>query len=226
MPDSPAPNPEAPAKAEGSSTVRTTLITVIGSVVVALITTMGTIWSHGSEIQANAQKIDALKSQADALTKRELPVGTVVASLLTPVEFAKEVGDPASFDVKTSKWTLANGKSVSGTRWAELRADAPVPNLCGMFLRGKNHGKDPNLAEIDLGQPQADSVGQHKHIQRVFDPSAPDLKERVGGGILWNGGYRFTDKVDIYVQGIATDDARPETRPKNVTVNYFIRINN
>jgi hypothetical protein len=204
-----------------NTTVKTALITVIGSIVVALLTTVGTIWSNTGGIRENKAKLDALNVQASAF---RLPIGTVVASLLKPPEFAKEVGDPDTFDVTKSKWTLADGKSVSGTRWAALRANASIPNLCGVFLRGMNNKTRTDVKEVELGDFTPDTVGPHTHNVRYLDPNAPET--RVGASILWDGGKRFTvGPNDAFVQGVVTNEALPETSPKNVTVNYFIKIN-
>src|SRR6202041_1042362 len=133
------------------------------------------------------------------------PLGTVIASLLTPVEFAKEVGDSETFDVKTSKWTLADGKSVSGTYWAKLRGNATVPNLCGVFLRGKNNGKflvgreknqsnkqRDDIEDIELGAYKDDIVGPHRHIVRAFDSKGTVP----GSSIWWDGGKGFVVRAD------------------------------
>jgi hypothetical protein len=211
-----------------NTTVKTTLITVIGSIVVALLTTVATIWSNTGEIRENKTKLEQNKNKLDTLNLQasafKLPVGTVVASMLKPSEFAKEVGDPDTFDLKNSKWTLADGKSVSGTRWAALRSDAAVPNLCGVFLRGKNNGKRTDVKEFELSEFAPDTVGPHEHNVRFYDPGAPE--SRLGASIWWDGGKRFTVGVnEAFVEGIASNEGLPETRPKNVTVNYFIKIN-
>ena len=209
------------------TTVKTTLITVIGSIVVAVITTLGTISTSSTQLRKNSEEIrenkDKLKDIKIEAAAFQLPVGTVVASLLQPAEFAKEVGDPETFDIKGSKWTLADGKSVSGTRWAALRGNAPVPNLCGVFLRGKNNGKRADVKETDLGQFSPDTVGPHEHNVRFYDPSGTG---KGGASIWWDGGKPFKVEKDLdFVQGIVTSDSHPETSPKNVTVNYFLKIN-
>jgi hypothetical protein len=208
------------------TTVKTTLIAVIGSIVVAIITTLGTIWTSSTQLHKNSVEIlenkDKLKGIKIDAAAFKLPVGTVVASLLDPAEFAKEVGDPETFDIKASKWTLADGKSVSGTRWATLRGNAPVPNLCGVFLRGKNNGKRTDVKEIELGQFTPDTVGPHDHNVRFYDPTGTAH----GASILWDGGKGFkVEKNSDFVQGVVTSDSLPETSPKNITVNYFLRIN-
>ena len=118
------------------------IIRLIGAVLVAAITTMGTIYVSRSGIAETKQKVDTLKEQADTLVLSTLPVGSVVPSLLTPGQFAKEAGDPPTFDLKQSKWTLADDKGrVPGTHYAELTGNSPIPDLRGLFLRGKNDGR-------------------------------------------------------------------------------------
>lgn len=98
---------------------------MIGSILVALITTLGTIWTSSTELRKNTAGIRENKDKPEAINVQgsafKLPVGTIIASLLQPSEFAKEVGDPETFDLKSSKWTLADSEPISGTRWAALR---------------------------------------------------------------------------------------------------------
>jgi hypothetical protein len=201
---------------------------VIGSVVVALVTTLGTIYVNSTGIKANTNKLDALKTKiealdakADALKKTNLPIGTVVASLLAQAEFAKESGDPDNFDVTKSKWTLADGKAVSGTGWAALRDNAPVPDLRGVFLRGKKNSSKreemKNVGDFALGEYQADKVGPHQHAIMVSNSNGTP------GAV----GILYSTAPDTYGPDrlVAAWNDGPETLPKNVTVNYYIKIN-
>jgi hypothetical protein len=201
--------------AKPDNSVKTTLITVIGSITVALVTTLGTIYINSTGIKANSEKLEVLDAKAASLQKQNSPVGTIIASLLTPAEFAKETGDPDNFDVIKSNWTLADGKTVSGTRWASLRANAPVPNLCGIFLRGKNNGKREGIEEIPLGDYRADTVGPHNHDLKLSNPTLP------GGGLLWDGGKGHSQGPSDLI----FPSSGAETQPKNVTVNYYVKIN-
>lgn len=210
-----------PAKPDNS--VKTTLITVAGSILVALLTTVGTIATNSGGIKANTEKLDTmskeigvLEAKADALKKQDVPVGTVIASLLNQTEFAQATGDPDDFDVTKSKWTLADGKTVHGTAWAKLRSDGPVPNLCGVFLRGKNNGKREGLEEVSLGDYRPDTVGPHSHELKLSNPQLP------GGGLLWDGGRNHSEEPP---SGLVLSSKGVETQPKNITVNFYIRIN-
>lgn len=213
-----------------SDTVRVALITVVGSVAVALITTLGTITLSSHQIKDNQQnvsdvegKLSALKAEADNLAKPGIPVGTIVASILTPEEFAKAVGDPSNLGLAQSNWTLANGKDVAGTDYVEVAGKSSVPDLQGVFLRGQNNGRFPNVEQIALGEYRQDVVGFHTHNQAVFNPNSPNQKN--DAGIVYDTTHRTTVTPDLLVKPDGTG-LGPETVPKNVTVNYFIRINN
>ena len=94
------------------------IITAASAILVALITTLGTIYSTRSGIAESQHKLQELSTEANKLS---IPVGTIVASVLNPVEFAKSVGDPINFDLTKSKWTLADDKGkIPGTTYAEL----------------------------------------------------------------------------------------------------------
>ena len=224
MPENQPPNAEGPnsIKAVGpensSATIKTTLISVIGPVLVALVTTVGAIIVGSPSIRLNSEKIDNLK-------KPSLPVGTVVASILDPVEFAKAAGDPDNFDLVKSKWKLADGSSVPGTDYAKLRGIKPLPNLCGVFLRGKKNNSAQiemkDVEEIDLGFYRGDKVGPHTHSIMVNNTGA-NVIYNLDPGIDYTIGHH-TFGPDRLVAG--WNDG-PETLPKNVTVNYYIRINN
>jgi len=197
-----------------SNTVKTTLITVVGSIVVAMVTTLGTIYINTTGIRANTAALDTLNAKTDAVKKLGVPVGTIVASSLTPREFAKASGDPDNLEVTKSRWTLADGKSVAGTTYATIRGEIPIPNLCGVFLRGKAN-KRAGIDEIALDEYRPDTVGYHQHSAQVANPGVI-----AGGGIVYGGSTRTEGTTALIAAWPG-----PETVPKNVTVNYYIKIN-
>lgn len=161
---------------------------------------------------------DDIQNQLKILTDRVAAVG--LSSCLGCVE--QSVLTEAQFqNVNGSNWVLCDGRNIVGSKLAQLTGISNAPDLRGEFLRGKNFGKFTDVEEAALGDSKGDTVGPHQHIVRVFDSNAPEA--RVGAGIYWDGGKRFTDETAPLVQGVAA--ANPETRPKNVTVNFFYKIN-
>jgi len=145
-----------------------------------------------------------------------LPVGTIVASMLSPTEFAQEVGDPAVFDARVSRWTLANGRDVSLSKYKTAALSLTVPDLRGMFLRGMNHGRNDGLQDPEsnrlAGSTQRDELKKHSHELAV---GWHGLASGKGTGNLESG------KPPASTQASGGD----ETRPRNVAVHYYVKIN-
>jgi hypothetical protein len=140
------------------------------------------------------------------------PVGMIVSSMLTLAQFQA---------INGSTWVLADGASVVGSSYAAITSNSTVPDLRGMFLRGKNNGRldgqqDPG-GERTIGDLQADDFKSHRHDLIVYDSA--------GSG----NNYPTDYFPNTSVTGVNTTAIQlsggSETRPKNIAVNYFIKIN-
>lgn len=166
-----------------------------------------------------------------------IPIATIVASLLDETEFA---------GVQGPGWVLADGREVTGSAYHKLGKGTNVPDLRGMFLRGKNSGREDELAnpegDLVLGEVQGAQLAQHGHV--VTDPGhrhqAPTTDGTTGtlevpNGVAGAFDYAVGADTNSSVTGVtignsSATSADPtavgdETRPQNVTVNYFIRVN-
>lgn len=149
-----------------------------------------------------------------SLSKRLLlPVGSIIPSMLTEDGFQKIYGDG---------WVLADGRDVQGSKYYQLTDKAKLPDLRGKFLRGKNYNlaKGDGNAEGDLplGYYQRDTIKKHKHKIKIFKSKWTGKRQ------LRIAGVKTTDKKqigEVYLEECGED----ETCPRNITVNYFIRIN-
>lgn len=151
------------------------------------------------------EKIALLSAQK----KYEEPVGTLVLSILNPSQFVGNLQGP---DKK--KWILADGSDVIGSKFASLFS-SKVPDMRGYFLRGMNHngGVDPDIRAI--GVPQLDKIKEHKH--RVSTRTADTGQ---GGSKL-----PYTSGGDSGEWWSETQpDGAHETRPKNMSVYIYIKI--
>ncbi len=170
-----------------------------------------------------------------------VPVGTILA-----------YGGPAASVPEAGGWLLCDGRelavaqfqelhSVLGTGWGGSPGDAlfRIPDLRGRFLRGVTYAGDGDHRDPDrdhrgtsgsggnsgneVGSLQEDGVGPHQHpVSGVADAIGP------GTGAEW---IRFHGTK-------VPDDAAPvlsntwsvqpssgsETRPRNVYVNWIIRV--
>jgi hypothetical protein len=166
---------------------------------------------------------------------RELPVGSVVPSLLAESQFQNEYGDG---------WVLADGRSVEGSRYETITGNKNLPDLRGMFIRGKNNertdGEQNPAGDLLLGAYQSyatalpnkafvtQSAGAHNHstsiIRRGPEGSPASSMHIVPANRQIDPDIRWTTTTaGTHSHTIVGGDA--ETRPRNVTVNFFIRIN-
>jgi len=222
-----------------SDNIKAAVIAAIASIVVAVVGTFTTIWLAGSGLQKLNEDLTTARGEMNTLyAVNNLPVGSVLASLLTPDEFRKAVNDDENWDPQKSRWTLADDKGkIPGTEWAKLTNNSPIPDLRGMFLRGVNHGRNDGNQDSAInrtqGSFQQDSLQNHSH--RVVVPSGFThfvmfIADGRGGPA---GSPRQWDEVDpqrIIKGPVAYDGIEPprvdvETRPKNVAVYYYLKIN-
>jgi hypothetical protein len=139
-----------------------------------------------------------------------VPVGTVIASMLTPTQFSASVPDAAS-------WVLADGRNVAGTAYATATGASTVPDLRGVFLRGKNNGRSDGSQNPDgdlaLGAYQADQFLSHNHSISGF-----------GTVQLHNAGSSYGTYIQSGTRNTDNTGGN-ETRARNVTVNHYIKVN-
>lgn len=155
-----------------------------------------------------------------------LPVGTVIPSMLSEAQFLAQNG--------TGDWYLCDGRVATGTLYASVTSQANVPDFRGVFLRGRNFGRSTatgNAAgDSALGTYQGDEYKSHSHSVEVTNIQIDGARIKEGGseggsgqeqlGRATTGGSR-----DATLTGSALASGGAETRPRNVTVNYFIKVN-
>ena len=141
------------------------------------------------------------------------PVGAVIASLFSEKQFQSQYGEG---------WVTADGRAVEGSRYEKLSGKANIPDLRGVFLRGKNYdrAKDSGNPDGDLtvGTFQADMFQQHTHSfnrGKGREGPLPSVGEDVGIDVGKTLGVDRTKGIRVGF----------ENRPRNVTVIFFVRIN-
>lgn len=157
-------------------------------------------------------------------------VGDVVISMLSEAQFQA---------LRNENWVLMDGRDVSGSKYAQITGETNLPDGRGVFLRGKNNGRvDGNqnpAGELDLGDFQNDAFQGHEHYianttngNAAFDGNGSVNRSYTGSGV-GDSEYRlFTTNAAPATAGITTianGRTSTETRPKNITINYFIKIN-
>ena len=136
-----------------------------------------------------------------------LPVGTIIHSMLSTTQFASEYGD---------NWVLADGRSVTGTRYAAVTGNSTIPDMRSTFLRGKDNSRGLNPdGDLALGTFTSDKLGSHSH------GLAKNLGAAGSSGIIPS----FTSSGTRSTEDVSSNAGSNETAPKSIIVNIFIRIN-
>jgi hypothetical protein len=174
-------------------------------------------------------------------------VGSVQQSLLTESQWATALG------VEATKWVLADGRDVSGSRWATLTGQTRVPDMRGGFLRaaGQNTNASTNWNGGAVGSFHDDTTriprntaftgttnttGSHYHASGVpgYDDSRGYIYGRlpITAGVPQASNYfgtaqitplTSTDGDHTHTVTVAGGDV--ETAPSHFSLNTFIKIN-
>ncbi len=172
----------------------------------------------------------------------QLPVGTIIASVLEPAVFLT--------DACKKKWHLADDSAIPiGSEYEKIVSNAKIkskhrlPDLRGVFLRGLNVGRNDGREDRDgekrlAGHYQPHSTalptnlftgitnvaGQHEHSYN----KASDYNSGAGNHARAKpSGATGTTSVSGKHNHIVTVNGGgdKETRPRNVAVYFYIKIN-
>jgi hypothetical protein len=168
------------------------------------------LFSSCSSLVGTSRSVASVNSVRDIYV-----VGDIKSSLLTAEQFREKHG---------AVWALMDG----GADFNKLSEENPglsqsefpltsIPDARGKFLRMQNNGIASALGNPEntaLGGIQSDQLKTHSH---KYD-------DRQNGSASWGlnthaGGNGFIDK-----QRTSHATGGQETRPKNVTVNFFVKV--
>lgn len=154
---------------------------------------------------------------------KQLPYGSIMPSMLNPEEMASVSVD----------WKLADGSNTPPESRYYLHISRTLPDLRGVFLRGTNQGRNDGFEDVenrDPGNLQTDSFKSHHHHGAYAGHLG--LANRYGmedGKMLGEGEVRYEFSGDpaknTKTAAKTSSTGERETRPKNVAVNYYIKIN-
>ena len=145
-------------------------------------------------------------------------VGSIQQSILTEPQWATALGTEAN------KWAIADGRNVTGSKYATLTGNSTIPDLRGAYMRmaGVNNTK-ANWNGGTLATFQEDlTAGPKNPFRLAKDTHNTNISASWsgGGGVLATYNGPADPNYDTIARG---GDA--ETRPKTYSVNYFIKIN-
>lgn len=164
------------------------------------------------------------------------PIGAFVQSMLTEAQFQALNG---------TSWILADGRSIAGTKYAEITGLTNAPDARGLVLRSKNNGRsDGNQnpdGDLALGALQgfgtntsgtsAASGGLHTHTIRRRNLASFDVQNdltRLGTGnnlVAVDDNYSGVINQSGSAHSHTISGGANETRMRNLTANTFIKVN-
>ena len=182
-----------------------------------------------------------IETKFQNLKLKALPTGTIIASMLEFEKFQKIAGNA---------WKPADGRKVSAkSKYATLTGNTTLPDLRGMFLRGLNQFdpvkgprrdkyKDPDGSRRKAGKPQEDATSLPKNKKNPFKGNAVSagdhshiyFKARREGGRTGSDARASSEAGNTGSSGnhthtvLITAGGDSETRPVNIAVVYYIKI--
>ncbi|MEN8264654.1 MAG: hypothetical protein ABFR82_14470 [Nitrospirota bacterium] len=194
-------------------------------------------------LKNNRELIEKLKKDIKRLEQIQLPmdfpVGTIISSMLPYKKFQKAAG---------ALWKPADGRNVSArSRYTKLTGKKTLPDLRGMFLRGLNQfdplkgprldnyrdpeGKGRKAGSLQLNATclpnesftaTAVSTGEHKHIYSgALTKGVKSGSHEGASSEMSRTGSTGEHDHNVLIDG----GGDMETRPNNITVYYYIKIN-
>lgn len=172
--------------------------------------------------------IYSVKSNSVIRKSTDTPIGTIVSSVLNYNQFLELNSLKFQGDINKTIWVPCDGRNI-GTKLGTYGAysGGTVPDLRGLFIRGANNMGNmdatvPNAINENLnpdntavGKVQMDDFKKHNHklVNTVGPNRATNNVQSGGGWSFWKGNTRTT-----------TDTGGIETRPKSMTLYYYIKI--
>jgi hypothetical protein len=206
------------------SSLKVGAIVGIVTAIIGILSAFLTLYSQASDV------ID--KAVGIRLRQDFAPVGTIVASYLDEAEFASAIGEDISWGFDKRKWILADGSTVRDTEFARITSNKPVPDLRGIFLRGVADGREVgSKEEYSTALPtipfagMTDEAGTHNHVGGMALNTRGE-KYNAGGRDYQVAGAASTGNSGAHRHNVAIiEGGDSETRPTNVAVFYYIKIN-
>jgi hypothetical protein len=184
-----------------------------------------------SPISETAEKFERGKATDN------IPLGTIISSYLNWEEFQRTTDnnkytDNGLWNGLKSNWAPCDGRQINGSDFFNLTNQSNTPDLRGAFLRALNvfdryendnginsvieQQKDPQSDRV-RGSFQADEFRKHSHFISQEAARYVDRDDYNNSG--WIRPYPTSHNINTAETGGA------ETRPKNVAIYYYIKIN-
>lgn len=147
-----------------------------------------------------------------------LPLASIGQSMIGDVKYS--IMDPTQFeDQHGPDWVLMMGQDISGSDLSIATGINTLPDARGVFIRSMNLGRaeggDPD-GNRRVGSSQSDELRSHQH--KISDYKIITVQGRLIGDYDGSSAGEYEEKT--------TRVGGPETRPKNIVLYTYIKINN
>lgn len=157
------------------------------------------------------------------LSKLDAEIGDYQWSHLTEIQFNDE---------KLGTWFLCDGRSAEGTAFEEKTGADKVPDMKtnGAFLRQASGTRVMGTYEADQMQGHWHSDAGHAHSATASENNGLTPSQTIRGGngktFGWSVGSSGANIRSPSTDGTnGTPRTGNETRPKNVALNLFVKVN-
>jgi len=170
------------------------------------------------------------------------PLGTIISSALNYDQLCKEIDENPAIDNLRSSYVPCDGRDITGSALEvkTLHAIKNAPDLRGRFLRGlntiysvgqpalvvSNADEDDPSSNRKVFDYQGDLFRLHSHAASGHINGSVcgsnGTHDVDGGGDKWNCDPNFGDH-NVAVSIVPSGGS--ETRPKNISVYFYIKIN-
>lgn len=146
------------------------------------------------------------------------PTGWVICRGQSLEEAVREAAESAELAHDANSDLIESAKSSLAAALEGSVRPGHLPDYRGYFLRGI--GKIDPDGERKAGSIQPDSIGPHRHkyIDRWGETGGSQQQIHIGGDSKPRADEEDTDSED------KPGGTGPETRPKNVAVNYVLKV--
>lgn len=179
--------------------------------------------------------------KVEDVTFNKMPIGSIISSPLGYTAFNEINGiRPLTFNSEKSAWAPCDGRNVQGSKYGSKISN--VPDLRGVFVRGVNDMRVDGVPVISTERKNPDNnpaggfqqhaIQSHKH-QVFVNKNTKDKNISVANSNTAayrasnddNARYVMQGNNDEPSVGKTSTFGGNETRPKNVSLYYYIKIN-
>ena len=159
---------------------------------------------------------------------KSLPIGTIISSTFKYETFLEVNRFKSTENMSKVIWVPCDGRDVSSSRFGEFSGS--VPDLRGLFLRNVNDYNVPfdGVAKVSENQANPENTSAGVFQKDTFETHFHTTEKLTFGHK--NHGYPASEDLNPggwagYLKLKTDSKGGNETRPKNMTVYYYIKIN-